>query len=376
MSDKDKFLESLFTVGKNGRVKSTNVFFNRYLYGLYKKYSSVLSWEEVISVAVFETVRYMDRFTPENNDWEGMTKGTNEKNIKQFFSGLNTTVNFAVFWEANPNTIQKRKNKTKTEPSYSFYVDIEATTLDSHSDAVNDLESHNLQELIGEENKLPYAQQHETEQVNSLVSFIMNPENREKHFGTKFNERYKILCEHELDKSSNREEIMNLAGLSSNGYVSSIINTMKKEVERVAKKLDLKEERVAFQENRATRKSLLYYEYFDLLNSLEPEEEVRKLSEWVKENELPLDKVLYSSLNVNQCQELTRLFRDKDKLSKSTLYSITDTLYIELEKELNSLLNIAVSDRTLNEYKVSEIDFKAVNGRKVNLSASGMYIEK
>lgn len=374
ITDKYRFLVALYTVTDTGKVKCTNTFFNRYLKGLYSKYKRVLSWEDVLSVAMYETVKYLGRFEVSNDSWEGMIEGTDLENLNKFYAGLKTAVNFSVFWEANPTTIQKKKNKTKTSSAYSYYITPDLTSLDIDSD--QESENTLLQERIGEENKLSYAQNHETEQLYSLAVFIMKEENRKKYFNEKFNDKYELLKNYHLDSKEDRKEFLEILRLSSKTGASAIASSMRNTIEKTVNKLGVEEERIIPNEKEATSKSLLYYEYFDLLDSLEPEEELSELSKWLREHETELDSLLYTYLNYNQCRELTRLFKKaENSISKKTLYTITNILYKDLEQKVSYLLVAGTEDRTVIEYEITEKDYRQFKNQKLYLDSSGMIRE-
>jgi len=373
ITEKYRFLVSLYAVTDTGEVKCTNTFFNRYLRGLHSKYKRVLSWEDILSVAMYETVKYLDRFEIINDNWEGMIEGTDLKNLNKFYAGLKTAVNFAVFWEANPSTIQKKKNKTKTSSAYSYYIAPDLTSLDIDSDQNSESENTLLQERIGEENKLSYAQNYEVEQLYSLAVFIMNEENRKKYFNDNFNEKYELLKTYHIDNTEDKKEFLEILGLSSKTGPSAIAQRMRNSIETVVNKLGVEEERVIPNEKEATKKSLLYYEYFDLLDTLEPEEELLELSKWLREHESKLDNLLYTYLNHNQCIELTRLFKQPESsLSKQTLYTITNILYRDLEQKVSYLLEVGAKDRAVIEYKMTEKDYSQFKNEKLYLDSSGM----
>lgn len=367
--NKYRFLVDLYVVTDTGKVKCTNDFFNKYLRGLYSKYKEVLTWEDVLSVAMYETVKYLDKFELKQGTWEDMIEGTDIKNLNKFYSGLKTAVNFAVFWEANPTTVQKRKNKTKTTSAYSYYIDMNLLSLDINTEE----ETKTIQDKIGEENKLSYAKSYETEQLYSLAVFIMDEDNRKKHFTPKFNERYELLKRYHIDNKEDKKEFLKVAGLNSGTAPSNITHTMRKSIERVVSSLGIEEERVIPNEKKATNESLLYYEYFDLLNSLEPEEELTELSKWLRERELELEETLYTYLNFNQSKELTRLYKQSNKtLGKGTLYAITNIIHKELEKKVAYLMEVGERDRTVIQYEITEQDYREFRNSKLQIDSSGM----
>ena len=301
----------------------------------------MLTYPEVMSLVALETIEFVFRFETTLDGWRGMIDGTDMKNLNTFYKALKTTLSFAVMKESNPNVRQVKKNGNKKYPSHSYYEAWAPQSIDVGNDYEEAEDTSGLD--LGEENKLPHEQEHRYMNQNKLAEILKNEELRNQYFTKTFNERYELIKEIDIMTPEGERLAMKELGMKSSLRDYLVVTT-----KRVIKKHNLQDERVIYSEKPLKRRIKLYEGYFNLLDELEPKEELKQLSKWLSQHEKQLENLLYDNLTHIYCKDLTLMYKGKKLLHKKTLYRVSDILHRELIRDRATLKEIEQRNREIN----------------------------